>query len=223
MPRQSRGFTLIELLVVIAIIAILAAILFPVFAQARGKARQSACLSNLKQLGLAFHMYATDYDDLLPYMAPSQWNWTYEWVDGASYRARIAMVYGALNPYVKNGQIWFCDDDPLRTNAVSAGGWGSTADAEAGRVSYAFCTQWNTYDGGEDPECPASTEATDIIKGKSSERNLMCDNGLYNNGAGQNEGAHNIGSNFLFMDGHVKWIAKGQWVNLHPPMLPYTP
>src|SRR5947208_16218835 len=63
---QKRGFTLIELLVVIAIIAILAAILFPVFAQAREKARQTTCLSNLKQLGLGFRMYLQDYDDTFP-------------------------------------------------------------------------------------------------------------------------------------------------------------
>lgn len=224
MSRASRGFTLIELLVVIAIIAILAAILFPVFAQARGKARQSKCLSNLKQLGLAFHMYASDYDDLLPYMAPSRWNWTYEWADGAAYRARMAMVYSSLDPYVKNGLIWFCDDDPLRTAAMAAGGWGTSADAAAGRISYALCTQWNTYDGGEDPACPASGEATDLVHGQPSQLNLMCDNGLYNNtNASENRGAHNVGSNFLFMDGHVKWVPKGQWALLHPPMLPYTP
>ncbi|MCS6775203.1 MAG: prepilin-type N-terminal cleavage/methylation domain-containing protein [Chloroherpetonaceae bacterium] len=64
--RRSKGFTLIELLVVIAIIVILAAILFPVFAQARGKARQTTSLSDLKQLGLAFGMYAQDYDEVLP-------------------------------------------------------------------------------------------------------------------------------------------------------------
>src|SRR2546429_1371192 len=61
-----RGFTLIELLVVIAIIAILAAILFPVFAQAREKARQSSCQSNLRQLGLATQLYAQDYDETYP-------------------------------------------------------------------------------------------------------------------------------------------------------------
>src|SRR5688572_13045481 len=63
--KPWRGFTLIELLVVIAIIAILAAILFPVFAQARDKARQATCISNLKQVGLAFQSYATDYDEML--------------------------------------------------------------------------------------------------------------------------------------------------------------
>ncbi|MEN6304741.1 MAG: prepilin-type N-terminal cleavage/methylation domain-containing protein, partial [Armatimonadia bacterium] len=63
---KRRGFTLIELLVVIAIIAILAAILFPVFAKAREKARQSSCLSNMKQMGLACLQYAQDYDEVLP-------------------------------------------------------------------------------------------------------------------------------------------------------------
>src|SRR6201988_4702864 len=65
-PTRNRGFTLIELLVVIAIIAILAAILFPVFAQAREKARQASCLSNMKQIGLGMTMYVQDYDETFP-------------------------------------------------------------------------------------------------------------------------------------------------------------
>ncbi len=64
-PRSHRGFTLIELLVVIAIIAILAAILFPVFAQAREAARKASCTSNLKQIGLAWLLYAQDYDEMV--------------------------------------------------------------------------------------------------------------------------------------------------------------
>src|SRR5688500_9143161 len=71
--KFRRAFTLVELLVVIAIIAILAAILFPVFAQAREKARAAACLSNLKQLGLATAMYAQDHDELLPYGHSFTW------------------------------------------------------------------------------------------------------------------------------------------------------
>src|SRR5581483_8017016 len=66
LSAERRGFTLIELLVVIAIIAILAAILFPVFARAREQARRTACLSNMKQIGTALHMYAQDYDENFP-------------------------------------------------------------------------------------------------------------------------------------------------------------
>jgi prepilin-type N-terminal cleavage/methylation domain-containing protein len=88
-PRKSRGFTLIELLVVIAIIAILAAILFPVFAQARDKARQTACLSNAKQIGTAVMMYTQDYDEMYPS------------IDYAKYLVLI-------QPYIKNEMVWEC-------------------------------------------------------------------------------------------------------------------
>src|SRR6188474_3609096 len=81
MRRFSRAFTLIELLVVIAIIAILAAILFPVFAQAREKARQASCTSNLKQQGLGILMYAQDYDEMLPWSGNNLVTPTSFWYD----------------------------------------------------------------------------------------------------------------------------------------------
>ncbi len=89
-----RAFTLIELLIVIAIIAILAAILFPVFAQAREKARQATCTSNMKQIGLAILMYATDYDEMLPWGASNSGAVTTTWYDLAE-------------PYVKVGASGF--------------------------------------------------------------------------------------------------------------------
>jgi prepilin-type N-terminal cleavage/methylation domain-containing protein/prepilin-type processing-associated H-X9-DG protein len=88
------GFTLIELLVVIAIIAILAAILFPVFARARESARATTCISNLKQLGLACHMYASDYDEFFP-------------CDNHASNPHIRLVR-QLDPYVKNRGIFYC-------------------------------------------------------------------------------------------------------------------
>jgi prepilin-type N-terminal cleavage/methylation domain-containing protein/prepilin-type processing-associated H-X9-DG protein len=101
----KRGFTLIELLVVIAIIAILAAILFPVFAQAREQARKTSCLSNCKQLGTAMQMYAQDYDEQLPgWQDPSrhplaaQWEW--------------AIVVPLLNAYNKSDNLWQCPSGP---------------------------------------------------------------------------------------------------------------
>ncbi len=94
---KKSGFTLIELLVVIAIIAILAAILFPVFAQAREKARETSCLSNMKQIGLAFAQYSQDYDE--QYSARDMGGP----INGQSYGFRYA-----LNPYTKNNQIWAC-------------------------------------------------------------------------------------------------------------------
>ncbi len=221
--QGQRGFTLIELLVVIAIIAILAAILFPVFARARAKAQQTKCLSNLKQLGMAMQMYATDYDGLLPYRGPSRWNWTYGWYHGSPYDAHILLMVTAIHPYVKNYQVWFCSADPAQADAVAAGGWGSDADAQAGRVSYCLCTQWDTYGGSMDPACPSDVDPMDVSFGSPSEQSLLCDNGLFCDTGEKVNGAHFNGSNFAFLDGHVKYIAIAGWGELHPPMVAITP
>jgi len=102
--HSSRAFTLIELLVVIAIIAILAAILFPVFAQAREKARMTTCLSNCKQIALAFQMYQQDYDGMFTWQGPHLGD------DNADFMAPGAKpTWGAeLMPYIKSPKIYIC-------------------------------------------------------------------------------------------------------------------
>ncbi len=111
MRKMYSGFTLIELLVVIAIIAILAAILFPVFAKAREKARQTSCLSNMKQLALATIMYTSDYDEVLPIVPGRN---TDVWVNIGdppcdNREAKSAwMVPSLVQPYVRNAGIFIC-------------------------------------------------------------------------------------------------------------------
>ena len=121
------GFTLIELLVVIAIIAILASILFPVFAQAREKARQTSCLSNLKQMGMAVLMYGQDADETYPpnsTSAPSGFTYsnTYYWFFGlvlqSNSAAKLMPSAGLVQSYVKSGPVQAC---------LSAGDLGATA------------------------------------------------------------------------------------------------
>jgi prepilin-type N-terminal cleavage/methylation domain-containing protein/prepilin-type processing-associated H-X9-DG protein len=104
---KKSGFTLIELLVVIAIIAILAAILFPVFAKVREKARQISCLSNEKQWALAFVQYTNDYDDCFPLMG-------YEGAGGGTWLAHSSWWYNAVYPYISGTQghgVYMCPDD----------------------------------------------------------------------------------------------------------------
>jgi len=132
----SRGFTLIELLVVIAIIAILAAILFPVFAQVRAKGLQTQCLSNLKQIAMATSMYVQDYEDTFPISSY------------ASSQNGSPCFFGidtALGPYTKNAAIWHCPVDPtavdIRAGALSNFGLplcavGTSPGRDSGYVSY---------------------------------------------------------------------------------------
>lgn len=138
MLRSRRAFTLIELLVVIAIIAILAAILFPVFAQAKAAAKASSCLSNNKQIGLAWIMYANDYDDVMPLAETfaqnlpgggeffNTWYGTVEYPSGSP--AHTDFTGGELYPYIKNAQIFNCPSNSLSNFYGTEIGYGLNVD-----------------------------------------------------------------------------------------------
>ncbi|MCE5241118.1 DUF1559 domain-containing protein [bacterium] len=204
-PRRARsGFTLIELLVVIAIIAILAAILFPVFAKAREKARQSSCLSNLKQLGLACLQYAQDYDECFPYyyhFAVAGYN------DGVS--ANGISDYSGLIPYIKNLQIFACPSlRPTPTYTYGSSGVVIT-------TNYLF----NNYIHLNGPPSYNSLGAIT----SPAQTVLMAE---YRNYHGAFFGyappganwplsnmpfSHNDGVNIVYTDGHAKWESKGSF------------
>jgi len=122
--RRESGFTLIELLVVIAIIAILAAILFPVFAQARESARQTTCLSNEKQVGLAVHMYLQDYDSTYP---AQQVDGVYVNLPGGPviYKNPLQNYMDELYPYIKNDSVFLCPDSKFN-KGENKGGWANS-------------------------------------------------------------------------------------------------
>jgi prepilin-type N-terminal cleavage/methylation domain-containing protein/prepilin-type processing-associated H-X9-DG protein len=177
------GFTLIELLVVIAIIAILAAILFPVFARAREKARQTACLSNLKQLGMGMYMYTQDYDELTPIGFNGDW-WTYSW------RARIF-------PYVKNYQLYTCPSTSLDVPPNGTGSYGINA----------FIGEAVAYVSLAQVTMPAETFAL----GENNDGDWVIEpNGAYYNPTWVQPGwvwaHHGGGGNYAFLDGHGKWL-----------------
>jgi len=202
---MRRGFTLIELLVVIAIIAILAAILFPVFARAREKARQSSCLANAKQLNLAIMQYAQDYDETYP-------------------RATIGGTGtwpNAVMPYMKNWQILIC---PSRTashadqasvtgsyphyglNGASSGTGGMSGTA-LGLIQ----APANTVLIGES-NWYTSSDPTNTTYGR-----YHIDKPDYATNYGWWIHPHNDGRNIGFCDGHTKWYARPadadlQWV-----------
>jgi len=188
---QRRGFTLIELLVVIAIIAILAAILFPVFARAREKARQSSCLSNVKQIMLAHNAYMTDYDG---FTCPS-------YLPGppATFWAQH------LEPYLKNQGILICPSAP----AQGAGGV-STSNIGYGwnynYLTYAPPGRTAGYGGYTAQDAQIQSPADTIVAGDS--RNNL-DYVIAPHAVGTTyspEYRHNDGANFGFLDGHGKWM-----------------
>ena len=210
---MRRGFTLIELLVVIAIIAILAAILFPVFARAREKARQTSCLSNLKQLGLAVIQYKGDYDDRFP-------------INGGN-RARSATPIEvpldywprAISPYFKNPGVFECPSDASPNNV--------TIDGQTVRVSYGYNQSFpgDAYSSRDVLNTSVNPWQWDVLKDAEVTDpvrmwmladcyQLSCFTLTYLRATvGGNPWystpstpVHNNGLNFVFADGHAKWL-----------------
>ncbi|MBZ0090308.1 MAG: prepilin-type N-terminal cleavage/methylation domain-containing protein [Thermoanaerobaculia bacterium] len=196
MRRRASGFTLIELLVVIAIIAILAAILFPVFAKAREKARTSSCGSNVKQMLLGILQYTQDYDETMPWLNYNGGNTVgLHWQD-------------STGPYVKNTQIWECPS--ASRNLAGAGLWNEVNGFVRRYVHYS----WNESaafgpSGLANCTNPAQTY---LLTDKG---NSMCFTTWYdwqgrcmNTWDGSSKpGPHTEGKNMGFGDGHVKYIA----------------
>jgi len=186
---MNRGFTLIELLVVIAIIAILAAILFPVFAQAREKARQASCLSNVKQMTLAVMMYAQDYDETLPFAI------------GGTDMAHLYSIFELLQPYQKNRQIERCPSD--RAGAIDF-----TMEG-IGRYSYSANISLFAYEFPIMPPNPIIS----LAQVPKPAHTLTIYDGL---DTSTTPGVHilmaayrhNGGANAAFLDGHAKWYGE---------------
>lgn len=212
MNRKS-GFTLIELLVVIAIIAILAAILFPVFARAREKARQTSCLSNLKQLGLGVAMYAQDYDGFHP---------TMYWIPIAGYNSGVSRggltVLDAINPYVKNAQIFRCPSSSevvYTTNGVSQVSnymFSCYVVLNGGATNRALLNNsFSGPTGRTDYPGPYTFDPANVL--------LMSEYpGTYRTWVPYwgttNPTPHNEGQNMAFGDGHAKWMSRSQLISI---------
>ena len=187
---RRRGFTLIELLVVIAIIAILAAILFPVFARAREKARQASCSSNLKQLALSVQMYKADYDEK---NISDRFITTDSVTPTGPYGGFCGTYYfwkDILNPYIKNSQVWICPSDSAPTTCGGSPERSYQPNAEMCGVADAAVND------------PAGT--IHVMESNYNTRAHYTDAGSYNM-PGNPASRHNNGWNIAFADGHVKW------------------
>ena len=198
---RRHGFTLIELLVVIAIIAILAAILFPVFARAREKAKQSSCLSNMKQIGLAVLSYAQDYDEFLVrdcgYVAPTV---VFDTVPRVQF-----YWWEGLQPYMKNLQIMACPSESTRR--VYSGG------APDSRYDIDYTINW-LCQGRPLPDVTEPASTIFVVEGTNNYCRWFCGppdtcQAAQPGNYAWTTGRHNGTSNYLFIDGHAKALNLG--------------
>ncbi len=214
-PVRRRGFTLIELLVVIAIIAILASILFPVFARARENARRSSCMSNLKQMGLGFMQYSQDYDEKLP---TAYSNNGYPMPDGYDHFYNGYWIWWQMiQPYIKSNQIFVCPSLAVTDMESRMGRYGvnfkligpPTTAKSLAQINFTAST-YMIMDAGNyqiqalfavDPSeagneyLPGIGQASGIACAASPVRQSDCESGR-----------HFGGANVTFADGHVKWL-----------------
>jgi len=214
---MRRGFTLIELLVVIAIIAILAAILFPVFAKAREKARQTSCLNNVKQLATAFMQYAQDYDEKFPFFYP------------AAPAAQGEPWWVVTQPYVKNEQVLWC---PSMSHGAATTYWGRYYPYPNYGMNDRI--QYNTNGCGSMGNIKRPAEIVllaDSCHGMGAEWRFAWPMAPGNSGTSPTKCSaattnmaesycpHNGGSNYAFVDGHSKWMQAtsfyGQRANMY--------
>ena len=187
---MRRGFTLIELLVVIAIIAILAAILFPVFARAREKARQTSCLSNVKEITLGLMMYAQDYDETLVMYNNSVY--TFSWIN-------------AVDPYIKNAQVrqcpsqrgGYCDYGVIYPHVSAVG-----SAQKLGEIEYPAQTALLTETEAQDVNGRYGNLYLGYCPFHYAEGSISW---AYYRGVAW-PGRHNGGNNCGYIDGHAKWV-----------------
>jgi prepilin-type N-terminal cleavage/methylation domain-containing protein/prepilin-type processing-associated H-X9-DG protein len=216
--RTKSAFTLIELLVVIAIIAILAAILFPVFAQAREKARSVSCLSNMRQIGTASMMYLQDYDE--QYMSAQHEEDT---VDEPFYA-----WYEPLQPYLKNAGVFRCpslNDTPtqwvqpfyqtrwssIRSDYLINGFFAHTlAQARLETPAEQIVIAERHSGIGAIDYHPWGEDGGVWERGYLDGSEFLAD---HTTADPKNTGRHQLGGNYIFADGHAKWMRFGQTLN----------